>query len=157
MYRRTKYAPMSERLNPKHRPFVIVAEDDEEMRTLLRMTLSAAGCDVCECNDGAELVAALDSRAAVGDLDAIDLVVSDIRMPNVTGLEALRNSSQHMGAPPTILITGFGDSNTIEQAIESGADAVFDKPFDLGLLLIRAQELIRDRRGRTSPWTDFDF
>ena len=75
----------------------------------------------------------------------IDLVISDIRMPWVTGMEVLRGMRQCLGYPPVILITAFGDDQTHAEARQLGAAAVFDKPFDIEELLEKVRELVASR------------
>jgi DNA-binding response OmpR family regulator len=116
------------------RPCVVLAEDDREMRMLVATTLRRAGWDVIEAGDGIDL---LDCVAWVIESrdDGRDCVlVSDIRMPGMSGLDALerlRDVGWHGGI---ILITAFGDEATHVRARELGASMVLDKPFDLDAL-----------------------
>jgi CheY-like chemotaxis protein len=113
---------------------VFVAEDDAAMRALLCDRLRQRGYEVRALSDGRELLAAIDHTPS--SVDAPDLVISDVRMPGVTGLQALevlRNRFDwHV---PFIIITAFGDTETHARAYRSGATALFDKPFDVGALL----------------------
>ena len=99
------------------------------MRRLLGATLRQDGYIVVEAADGEEMLTAL-TNAQSGS-DAIDLVVADIRMPRLTGLEVLAKICASDITVPVILITAFGDPVTHERAYELGAAAVLDKPFDL--------------------------
>ena len=112
-------------------PRILVAEDDEEMRALLGQALRSSGYEVAELSDGLHLVARLAS-AERGEFDAI---VSDIRMPGISGLDVLEGLRECEDAPPMILITAFGDSETHERGRRLGAAAMFDKPFDVEELL----------------------
>ena len=60
-----------------------------------------------------------------------DVIVSDERMPGVLGSEVLAGLREAQWPTPFILITGFGDEKTHQEAFRLGASAVFDKPFDL--------------------------
>ena len=116
----------------EHPAQVLLGEDDPELRTLLADMLRRDGHEVTEAKDGAEL---LEHVAGTlhdsGELEAVDLIVSDIRMPGWTGMEILENL-RHVGCwAPVILITAFGDQDTHEMAGRLGAVAVFDKPFDV--------------------------
>jgi len=105
------------------------------MRTLLVESLRMDGYEVMECSDGLELLETLAEGLEEGRILDLSLIVSDIRMPWVTGLDVLRGMRDFVGYPPMILITAFGDEETHEEALSLGAAAVFNKPFDVELLL----------------------
>ena len=111
-------------------PLIVVAEDDKEMRNLLGASLRSRGFDVAEYRDGRELLARLESDANE-DVRIPSLVVSDLRMPGVSGLDVLHHMRRVLPDVPVILITAFGDDQTHRRAKALGAAAVVDKPFDL--------------------------
>jgi CheY-like chemotaxis protein len=112
---------------------VLLVEDDDEMRRLLRSVLQADGYEVVEATTGTDgVIIIYDSwGGARGGGQPLDLIVSDIRMPGWTGLELLDMVRRtHLGVP-VMLITAFGAPETHEEAKRLGARAVLDKPFDL--------------------------
>jgi DNA-binding response OmpR family regulator len=117
-------------------PVVLLAEDDAEMRKLLRAALEAAGYRVREAWDGQE---ALRPISALGgsfrSAFAPDVVVADIRMPHFSGLELLEAVRVVDPSLPVILITAFGDEETHAEARRLGVTAVFDKPFEIRSLV----------------------
>lgn len=121
--------------NPDRRPRVLVAEDDREMRRLVVEALAQDGYDVAEVRDGVELLAQVGSSVLFGGFGSVreppDLIVTDVRMPGLTGLTVLEGLRRAGGAVPVVVITAFGDDETHRVARENGAVAVFDKPFDL--------------------------
>ena len=72
----------------------------------------------------------------------IDLIVSDIRMPYITGMQVLRELRERDDAPPMILITAFGSDALHAKAERLGAVAVFDKPFDVEDLVAKVESLL---------------
>lgn len=111
-------------------PGVLLAEDDEALRTLLAWVLADEGFRVTECRHGIELLDCLGASISGDPLDeTFDLIISDIRMPGISGLTFLEGIGGRPGFPPIILITAFGDRETHERAGELGAAAVLDKPF----------------------------
>jgi CheY-like chemotaxis protein len=62
------------------------------------------------------------------------LILSDINMPGMTGLELLPKAKAARPDVPVIMITAYGDAETKRKALESGADALFTKPIDFGML-----------------------
>ncbi len=110
---------------------VLLAEDDMEMRLLLSLALQKEGCSVIECKDGVNLAAQLEP-VLNGEIEVeYDLIITDIRMPGVSGLEAVQGLACLPGCPPMILITAFGDAETHERARQVGVAAVLDKPFEI--------------------------
>lgn len=125
---------------------ILVAEDQPAMRQLIARLLRDRGYDVVEVGDGAMLWEEL--HAALRDEDnptEVELVISDIRMPNMSGLEALKLIHDEAADRPVILITAFGDSATIDEARRLGATRVFSKPFDLRELVAATVELVQPR------------
>ena len=114
---------------------VLLADDDAEMRALLRVSLRAEGYEVLECRDGMQLLAQLNPVYPLPVPQRFDLVITDMRMPGVSGLDLLRRLHGQSGVPPIILITAFGDAQTHTQARQLGATAIIDKPFEMIHLL----------------------
>jgi CheY-like chemotaxis protein len=122
---------------------ILLAEDDTEMRKLLAWGLERDGYEVVEAENGLELLEYLEpslfTARTSGKISEFDLVISDIRMPGLSGLEVLAGVRKRDKATPMILITAFGDPMTHKEAKELGASAVIDKPFDIDAL----REIIR--------------
>jgi DNA-binding response OmpR family regulator len=124
-------------------PRILLAEDDREMRRLMALMLSNAGYRVIECSDGISLLSQLSFFFfPEKEPEDVDLVISDIKMPGVTGMEMLIGSYEIDNFPPMILITAFGNEDTHADAHRFRAAAVFDKPFDIESLLAKVRELV---------------
>jgi len=108
-----------------NRPHILLAEDDLELRELLMLVLSRAGYQVTGCDNGLQLLEELEHA------HQYDLVISDVRMPALTGLEVLESQLDKPSHLPFIGMTAFGDHETHEAARRLGAVAMIDKPFDL--------------------------
>ena len=128
-------------------PRILLAEDDKEMRALLTQVLRKAGYEVIECPDGIVLLNNLGSFFFPKERKKVDLIISDIRMPGLTGMEILEGLTNCDDLPPIILITAFGDRETHAEAERLGATAMFDKPFDIGKLVAKIRQII--------PFPDF--
>ena len=72
----------------------------------------------------------------IGDMANVSLILilSDINMPGMTGLELLPKAKSVRPDVPVIMITAYGDAETKRQALEGGAEALFTKPIDFGML-----------------------
>lgn len=126
--------PLEIEVNTQRR-HVLLAEDDQRMRQLLAVTLRRAGFDVTEARDGAELLDFLgDLHLNSIDGRPVDLVITDINMPTLTGLDVLTELRWDDWAIPVILITAFGDDETHQEGRRLGAAAVFNKPFEIDSL-----------------------
>jgi DNA-binding NtrC family response regulator len=111
---------------------ILVAEDDLEMRRLIAATLRDEHYEVLEAADGIALLDLIEAAARTGM--AYAAIVSDVRMPLLSGMDALAVLQATSADVPVILITAFGDGDTHEEAHELGAFAILDKPFDMSAL-----------------------
>ncbi len=125
-----------------NQPRILLAEDDDELRKLLAWSLLKEGYQVTECTDGIVLLNNLDGYLFLGEAKCFDLIISDIRMPGITGIEILEGLHAHKNIPPMIVITAFGDEETHAHAHRLGAAAIFDKPFDIEDLLAKVREFL---------------
>lgn len=122
-------------------PRVLLAEDDKELRELLTLVLENAGYQVCQCSNGEQLLARL------REPQSFNLVISDIRMPGLNGLEVLARRRGEIQQVPFICMTAFGDAQTHREARQLGAVATLDKPFDLDEMIeLVAHVCLRNER-----------
>lgn len=105
---------------------ILLAEDDDEMRRLLGNALRREGYIVLEMDDGQSLM----DRLTHAPMD-VDLIISDIRMPGLSGLQVLERFRRSDAKTPVVLITAFGDSDTVAVAKNLGAQEVLSKPFEI--------------------------
>ncbi len=123
-------------------PRILLAEDNHDMRKLLAMSLRKNGYEVAEFADGPSMLDHYFSVSSIQKGAAFDLVISDVRMPGLTGIEIVEGMYDHKGFPPVVLITAFGDEDTHAQAQRLGVVAMFDKPFDIDDLIAKVQEIV---------------
>jgi len=135
-------ASMNTLLDPEP-PRIILADDDDDMRQLVASVLRADGYFVLEARDGAKLQKLAHTLLYSGLADPRpELVISDIRMPGLSGLDVVSWLRELDWMTPVILLTGFGDAETHRKARELGVAAVFDKPFDLSVLRRRVRDIV---------------
>jgi CheY-like chemotaxis protein len=121
---------------------VVIAEDDDEFRKVLAQSFRDLGFSVTECRHGVDLIGQLRCLKDPAQPSDFDLIISDIRMPGVTGLSVLEGLREFKNVPPTILITAFGDEQTHSEAKRLGAAAMIDKPFEIADLLSKSEEIL---------------
>jgi two-component system NtrC family response regulator len=106
------------------RPRVLVIDDDRAILTLVGSVALAEGFDVATTVNGADTLQQLSTRPA-------DLVLVDLRMPNVTGLEVLRAIREVNGRTRVVLMSGCATIDSAVMAVKLGAMDYLTKPFDL--------------------------
>ena len=120
---------------------ILLAEDDLEMRRMLSWYLQRKGCDVIASKNGNDLMKHLGFLGPLENFYGFDLIISDIRMPGVTGLQILEAAKEFDDFPPMILITAFPDKQTLDLSRRLGAAALLTKPFDMDDLLTIISQL----------------
>ena len=132
---------------------ILIVDDEPKMRALLAMALSAEGLDTVEAESGE---AAL---LAFGRGDAFDAMVTDVRMPGMSGLELLKQAKAAHPTLECIVMTAHADAGTGVEAMRNGALEYVTKPFEMDemVLLIRSalekgrlRDEVADLRGRES-------
>jgi CheY-like chemotaxis protein len=114
---------------------ILVVDDEESIRDLCARVLSRAGFAVVTAANGEEAVARLRR-------EAFDLIISDIRMPGISGLEVLEAAKASLPGIRVVLITGFGTPEMLGRAQQSGADRILTKPFNPMELLAAVREIL---------------
>jgi CheY-like chemotaxis protein len=109
---------------------VLVAEDDADMRSLVATLLRTAGHEVVEAADGLDVLEWLEPTLSADRAAPIDVVVSDVEMPGLSGLDVLAALRASNRSTPVVLITAYGNDDVRAEARELGAAAVLDKPLD---------------------------
>ena len=116
---------------------VLVIEDQEDNRAILRDLLTSAGLEAIEAVNGADGVAMAESETP-------DLILMDIQLPVIDGYEATRRikSNPSLEAIPVIAVTSYALSGDAEKAKLAGCDAYVTKPFSPRALLSKVNEFL---------------
>jgi two-component system, OmpR family, phosphate regulon response regulator OmpR len=118
-------------------PHIMVVDDDDRLRDLLRRYLVEQGCIVLTAAGAAP------ARDLLQHMD-IDLIVLDVMMPEETGLQFLQGLRQtHQKNIPVLLLTAKGEASDRIAGFEGGADDYLTKPFEPKELLLRVQSILR--------------
>ena len=131
---------------PKHvhrRAHVLVAEDDDDLRTMVVTGLRQDGHDLIVARDGVELLEYVASSMLFAEAaPEPDLIVSDIRMPGFSGLNVLAGLRDERWHTPIVLMTAYADDEIRNEAVRLGASAFFEKPFDVDDLRTAVMNLV---------------
>ncbi len=122
-------------------PRILVVDDERSMRELLAIVLRREGYDVLLAENGRAAVEALER-------ESVDLLISDIKMPDMSGVEVLRAAKRADQDILGIMITAFASTETAVEAMRLGACDYLSKPFDIDLLKMKVREKIENRRLR---------
>ena len=134
--------PERQGLTRREAPRVLVAEDQPEMRALLRRALQRRGYEVADAADGPGLIDAIVRGLLAARAEVPDLIVTDVRMPGFSGLEVLARIRREGWSTPVILITAFGDAELHGDAARLGAARVLNKPFAMEDLIAAVEALL---------------
>lgn len=110
---------------------VLVADDFDDIRAMIRMLLEMKGCHVLEAVNGIEAV-----EAASAHCSEIDLILMDLRMPVMTGVEATRliHDQEETRRVPIVAMSAHCEGNWRDEALAAGAMDCFSKPIEFDLL-----------------------
>jgi DNA-binding NtrC family response regulator len=124
------------------RATILVVEDDQAMRDMLREALE---------DDGYGVEAVGGGRAGVERVQrgGIDLVISDVKMPDLDGLDMLREIKAVSPSPHVITITAFGSIDTAIRAVKLGAFDYITKPFEIDQLILSVEKALAERELRS--------
>lgn len=123
-------------------PDILLVEDKDSLRQVLRMTLENAGYSVTETAD---------ARSAANEISRTPhrVVLTDLRMPYGSGLDVLRAARAADNDIPVILMTAFGSVDEAVQAMKDGAHDFLQKPVDSNYLLLLVERALEQTRLRT--------
>ena len=120
----------------------LVIDDDDDIRALMRRALERAGFVVTDFADAESLI------AAQGQLLPADVLVSDIGLPGIDGIEVCASAMRWWPGVPVILVTAFRDEELLHRAHAAGAQRILTKPLDVGALALQARALARSASRR---------
>ncbi len=118
---------------------ILVIDDEKSIRDMLAIMLKRQGYHVSLAEDGKTAINAINRNV-------FDLVISDIRLPDINGIEILKHSKTVSPETDFILITAFASQETAVEAVKNGASDYIYKPFDIDDLKIKVQKCISKKR-----------
>lgn len=115
---------------------ILVVEDDRTIARVVELELAHAGYSVQKVGDGLEAMTSLEA-------DPPDLLVLDLMLPGMDGLEIARKVRDEGGALPILMLTARAETHDVVSGFESGADDYLRKPFEIPELLSRIAALLK--------------
>jgi two-component system, NtrC family, response regulator PilR len=123
------------------KPRILIVDDELSMREMLHIVLRRDGYEVVLAKDGKEAVAHLQERH-------FDLLLSDIRMPDISGVDVLRAAKEINRDLVAFMMTAFASTNTAVEAMRLGAVDYFVKPFSMDELRLKVRQHLEAGRLR---------
>jgi DNA-binding response OmpR family regulator len=133
---------------------VLLVEDDERIRTSMRLSLEDEGYEVDEAATGEEAIESHQSRALGSS--PFDLLVVDIMLPGMDGFECCREMRK-TSTVPIIMVTARTDTHDVVAGLEAGADDYVTKPFEPKELAARIRALLRRARSSEPTLLQLEF
>ncbi len=124
-------------MTSREEPLILIADDDPDLRRLVRLSLEGTKCTIIEAKDGeATLEQVITERP--------DLVILDVMMPELTGWEVLRYIRTHEEYAGTgvLMLTGIGETLNELSSPMYGADDYIDKPFKVQELMFKVRKVL---------------
>jgi DNA-binding response OmpR family regulator len=126
-------------------PIVLVVDDEDDLRTAVAVAFSRRGYEVRTAVDAAEALAMVETLVP-------DVIITDVVMPNMTGLELVQalRANERTAHVPILMLSAMDQVEDIVAGYDRGADEYVTKPFELTVLVAKAESLIR-RAARQPP------
>jgi len=121
------------------KPRILIVDDEPSMRDMLRIVLRRDGFDVLLAANGAEAIATLEN-------ERVDLLLSDIRMPDVGGVDVLRAAKALNRDIIAFMMTAFASTDSAVEAMRLGAVDYFTKPFNMDELRLKVRQHLEAHR-----------
>jgi DNA-binding response OmpR family regulator len=118
---------------------ILVVDDEEMIRFFLTDVLSGEGYEVTTVSDGQEAVTLLEQ-------EGFDLIITDMVMPGLNGIEVLRAAKRIDPQRPVIVITGYPSVETVRRLVKLGADDYVTKPFNVEVIIVTVAKLLEMRQ-----------
>lgn len=115
---------------------ILLVEDDASISQLLQLHFREPEFDLVTCSMGQDAIFRVFS-------DGFDLMILDLRLPDISGIQVCEKIRKHYGSLPIIMLTSMAEESQIVNGLESGADDYITKPFSILELLARARSVLR--------------
>ncbi len=127
----------------KSEGLVLVVDDEPDVRKVVRMTLEKAGYDVIEAEDGEKAIAEVKKEE---NMLLLTLIITDIRMPNMNGIDVINYYQKEWPSVPLIVLTGFPDLDMATSMLQHGVVDYLVKPVEAEKLRASVAKALEQRK-----------
>jgi CheY-like chemotaxis protein len=124
------------------KPCILLVDDEADFRFSASVALRKAGCEVVEAADGNEAISRFQEFRRAGK--RFELLLTDLRMPFLCGLELLEALRELGSDIPVIAVTGYSDDALRTDLMRKGCTEILEKPFEPGDLVNRVQKILEN-------------
>mgnify|MGYP004671317083 FL=1 len=118
---------------------VLVVDDEENIRNLITYTFEEHNLEVMTAENGKAAITILENNP-------IDVIITDLLMPTMTGLALIREMKKRKSAIPIIIITAYGNTEMVKEIIAEGVFRLIEKPLDFDILVPIVQDAIENKK-----------
>ncbi len=122
---------------------ILIIEDDQDIRGILKLQLEQGGHQVIEAKDGQE---GIDLMKKGSNLLQVGLIITDIRMPKVNGVEAIDYIKANAPSIPIMVITGYPDTELAVNLLQKGVNEFLVKPVEKDTLLSKVSATLSSKQ-----------
>lgn len=116
---------------------ILIVDDQKGVRRLLEELFKKEGWEVRSAGDGLEAIQKVEELVP-------DLILMDVKMPNMNGLEATHEIMERNSGIPIIMMTAYGEIEVVKQALDAGVKRCISKPFDIMALRDMVNKLMME-------------
>ncbi len=110
------------------KPLALIIDDESSIRDLMRYTFEPNNIEVIAADNGKAAITLLENNA-------VDVIITDLLMPTMTGLAFIREMKKRRISIPIIIITAYGNNEMVREIIEEGVFKLIEKPLDFDVLI----------------------
>lgn len=117
------------------KPLILAVDDEEPIRDLITYTLEPHNLEVVTAENGKSAITILEHNP-------VDVIITDLLMPSMTGLSLIREMKKRKSSIPIIIITAYGNTEMVKEIIAEGVFRLIEKPLDFDVLVPIVHEAI---------------
>ena len=121
------------------KPLILAVDDEENIRNLITYTFEEHNLEVMTAENGKAAITILENNP-------IDVIITDLLMPTMTGLALIREMKKRKSAIPIIIITAYGNTEMVKEIIAEGVFRLIEKPLDFDRLVPIVQDAIENKK-----------
>ncbi len=120
---------------------VLIVDDEQDIRKIIRMQLSGTRFEILEAEDAEQAIELLKNNALT-----VDVIICDVRMPKISGVEAVDYFRRNFPSTPVLVLTGFPDLNLAVEFMKEGVLDYLVKPVEKEKLIEAVENAARQRK-----------
>ena len=120
------------------KPLILAVDDEENIRNIINYTFEEHNLEVMTAENGKAAITILENNP-------IDVIITDLLMPTMTGLALIREMKKRKSAIPIIIITAYGNTEMVKEIIAEGVFRLIEKPLDFDILVPIVQDAIENK------------